>query len=184
MNQFMAFTLYHMMTSRRYKDTMYMSPLVQGVMRLVIYNTKWHNEEAFPSRNTQKKNFLSPQGELNPSPSRYRFDALTNELQETRGEQGRFLGSYMCDMCPAILHIYTVVSKVIHVYQVLTCATCVLPYCMLSLAVWQDTNCHTYKNLVYDLAHHGSAIAQWLERPTSIWKIMGAQQILFLSIST
>ena len=37
----------------------------------------------------------------------------------------------------------------------------------LSLAVWQDT-CHTYKNLVYDLAPHQSPIAQWLERPTGI----------------
>ena len=39
----------------------------------------------------------------------------------------------------------------------------------LSLAGWQDT-CHTYKNLVYDLAHYESPIAQWLERPTGIWK--------------
>ena len=45
----------------------------------------------------------------------------------------------------------------IHMYQ----------FDMLSLAVWQDT-CHTYKNLVYDLAHHESPIAQWLERPTGI----------------
>ena len=42
----------------------------------------------------------------------------------------------------------------------------------LSLAVWQDTF-HTYKNLVYDLAHHESPIAQWLERPNGIWKVMG-----------
>ena len=34
--------------------------------------------------------------------SRYRLDALTTELWETRGEQGHILGSYMCDMCPAI----------------------------------------------------------------------------------
>ena len=54
----------------------------------------------------------------------------------------------MCNMCPAILHVD------------------------LSLAVWQDT-CHTYKNLVYDLARHESPIAQWLERPTSTWKVMG-----------
>ena len=38
---------------------------------------------------------------------------------------------------------------------------------MLSLAVWQDT-CPTHQNLVYDLAHHESSIAQWLERPTGI----------------
>ena len=31
----------------------------------------------------------------------------------------------------------------------------------------KDT-CHTYKNLVYDLAHHESLKAQWLERPTGI----------------
>ena len=42
----------------------------------------------------------------------------------------------------------------------------------LSLAVWQDT-CHAYKNLVYDLAHHESPIAQRLERPTGIWKVTG-----------
>ena len=42
----------------------------------------------------------------------------------------------------------------------------------LSLAVWQDTS-HTYKNLVYHLAHHESPIAQWLKRPTGIWKVMG-----------
>ena len=38
---------------------------------------------------------------------------------------------------------------------------------MMSLAVWQDS-CHTHQNLVYDLAHHESPIAQWLERPTGI----------------
>ena len=37
----------------------------------------------------------------------------------------------------------------------------------LRLALWQDT-CHTYMNLVYDLAHHESPIAQWLEHPTGI----------------
>ena len=46
----------------------------------------------------------------------------------------------------------------------------------LSLAVWQDT-CHTYKNLVYDLAHHESPIAQWLECPTGIWKVMGSTPV-------
>ena len=52
---------------------------------------------------TQKKNLLRPQLESNPWPSRSRLDALTTELWETRGEQGHILGSYMCDMCPAIL---------------------------------------------------------------------------------
>ena len=35
----------------------------------------------------------------------WQLDALTTELWETRGEQGHILhvGSYMCDMCPAIL---------------------------------------------------------------------------------
>ena len=47
---------------------------------------------------------------------------------------------------------------------------------MLSLAEWQDT-CHTYKNLAYDLAHHESPIAQWLERPTGIWKVMGSTPV-------
>ena len=58
----------------------------------------------------------------------------------------------------------------------------------LSLAVWQDT-CHTYKNLVYDLAHHESPIAQWLGHPTGIWKVMGSTPIggpkkIFLNILT
>ena len=30
-----------------------------------------------------------------------------------------------------------------------------------------------YNNLVYDLAHHESPIAQWLERPNSVGKVMG-----------
>ena len=47
---------------------------------------------------------------------------------------------------------------------------------MLSLAVWQDT-CHTNKNLVYDLAHHESPIAQWLEPPTGNWKVMGSTPV-------
>ena len=44
------------------------------------------------------------------------------------------------------------------------------------IAVWQDT-CQTYKNLVYDLANHESPIAQWLERPTGIWKVMGSTSV-------
>ena len=36
---------------------------------------------------------------------------------------------------------------------------------------------HIYKNLVYDLAHHESPIAQWLERPTAIWKVMGSTPV-------
>ena len=47
---------------------------------------------------------------------------------------------------------------------------------MLSLAVWQDT-CLTYKNLEYDLAHYESHVAQWLERPTGIWKVMGSTPV-------
>ncbi len=31
----------------------------------------------------------------------------------------------------------------------------------------------SHKNLVYDLAHHESVIAQWLEHLTGIWKVMG-----------
>ena len=30
-----------------------------------------------------------------------------------------------------------------------------------------------YKNLVYDLVHHESPIAQWLERPTGIMGVHG-----------
>ena len=46
----------------------------------------------------------------------------------------------------------------------------------LSLAVWQDI-CHTCKNLVYDLAYHESPIAQRLERPTGIWKVMSSTPV-------
>ena len=53
--------------------------------------------EAFWSQITHKKNFLSP----NPWPSRYRLDALTTELWETRGAQGHILGSYIRDKCSA-----------------------------------------------------------------------------------
>ena len=99
-------------------------PLFIMKANCVSVSHSFYIEEAFSSRNTQKKNFLSPQRESNPWPSRYRLDTLTTELWETRGEQGHILGSYMCDMCPAIL---------------------------------------PYKNPVYDLAHHESPIAQWLE---------------------
>ena len=34
--------------------------------------------------------------------------------------------------------------------------------------------CHSYQNLVDDLAHHESPIARWLERSTGIWKVMGS----------
>ena len=47
---------------------------------------------------------------------------------------------------------------------------------MLSLTVWQDTF-HTYKNPIYDLAHCESHIGQRLERPTSIWKVMGSTPV-------
>ena len=36
---------------------------------------------------------------------------------------------------------------------------------------------HTYKSLAYDLANHESPIAQWLERPTVIWKVMGSTPV-------
>ena len=35
----------------------------------------------------------------------------------------------------------------------------------------------TYKNLVDDLAHHESPIAQWLERPSGIWKVMDSTPV-------
>ena len=91
----------------------------------------------------------------------------------------------MCDMCPAILQgstcrndkrffiIYTLLKSPIHLSFVH-----MYYFSTLSLAVWQDT-CHTYmyKNLVNDLAHHESPIAQWLERPTGIWKVMGSTPV-------
>ena len=37
----------------------------------------------------------------------------------------------------------------------------------------------THKNLhvVYDLAHHNSPIAQWLQHPTRIWKVMSSTPV-------
>ena len=37
--------------------------------------------------------------------------------------------------------------------------------------------CEAYRNLVYDLVRHESPIAQWLKRPTGIWKIMGSTPV-------
>ena len=63
---------------------------------------------------------------------------------------------------------------------------------MVSLAIWQDMRLiYTCKNLVYDLAHHESPIAQWLKRPlTSIWNgrswvrlLLGAQKFQLESAS-
>ena len=36
---------------------------------------------------------------------------------------------------------------------------------------------HEAKMAGYDLAHHESPIAQWLERPTGIWKVMGSTPV-------
>ena len=78
------------------------------------------------------------------------------------------LGKYKLRALLSYLHFAKspIHSSFIHIYHFYT----------LSLAVWQDT-CHTYKNLVYDLANHESPIAQWLERPTGIWKVMGSTPI-------
>ena len=38
----------------------------------------------------------------------------------------------------------------------------------------------THKNPEYDLAHYESPIAQWLERPTGIWKVMGSIPVAVL----
>ena len=65
-----------------------------------------------------------------------------------------------------LLHYYTLSKSPIHLSFIH-----IYHFDTLSLAVWQDT-CHTYKNPVDDLAHHKSPIAQWLEHPTGIWKVM------------
>ena len=56
-----------------------------------------NNGETFSSRNSQKKNFLSPQWEPNPWPSRYRLDALTTELSDSWWARSytRFLYMYV-----------------------------------------------------------------------------------------
>ena len=41
----------------------------------------------------------------------------------------------------------------------------------LTTELWETME-DTYKNLVYDLPHHESPIAQWLEHPTGIRKVM------------
>ena len=61
-----------------------------------------------------------------------------------------------------LLNFYTLSKSPIHLSFIH-----IYHFDTLSLAVWQDT-CHTYKNLVYDFAHHKSPIAQWLERPTGV----------------
>ena len=73
----------------------------------------------------------------------------------------RFLTIYTLSKSPIHLSFF-------HIYHFHT----------LSLAVWQDT-CHTYKNLIYDLAHHESPIhvAQWLEHGTGIWRVMGSTPV-------
>ena len=48
---------------------------------------------------------------------------------------------------------------------------------MLSLAVSRTLASYKNKNLVHGLAHHESPIAQWLERPTSIWRVMGSTPV-------
>ena len=58
---------------------------------------------AFQNWSSLKSSIESSISFQNPCPSRYRLDALSTELLETRGEQGHMLGSYMCDMCPATL---------------------------------------------------------------------------------
>ena len=105
-------------------------------------------EEAFSSRNNQKNNFLSPQRELNPWPSRYRLRL-------------RFFIIYTLSKSPKSIHLSFI---------------CIYHFDTLSLPEWQDT-CHTCKNLVYELAHHESPIAQWLERPTGTWKVMGSTPV-------
>ena len=35
----------------------------------------------------------------------------------------------------------------------------------------------TWITWIYDLAHHESPLAQWLERPTGIWKVMGSTPV-------
>ena len=107
-----------------------------------------NNEEAFSSWNTQKKNFLSPQRELNPWPSRYRLRL-------------RFFIIYTLSKSPIYLSF-------IHIYHFET----------LNLAVWQDTcHRYKNLHVVYDLAHHESPFAQWFEHPTRIWKVMGSTPV-------
>ena len=87
------------------------------------------------------------------------------------------------DLRTLLHYIYTLSKSPIHLSFIH-----IYHFDTLSLAVWQDTF-RTYKNLVYDLAHFESPIAQWLEHPTISGRSwvrlpLGAQKILFLSIST
>ena len=46
----------------------------------------------------------------------------------------------------------------------------------LTTELWKTMG-DTYKNLVYDLPHHEFPIAQWLEHPPGIWKVMGSTPV-------
>ena len=144
-----------------------------------------NNEEAFSSRNTYKNlvydlaHHESPIAQWLERPT-----GIWKVMGSTPvgGSENSFSEYFNLRMLLHYLHFIQVTNPFItfiHIYHFDT----------LSLAVWQDT-CHTYKNLVYDLAHHESPIqfvAQWLEHPTSIWKVMGldsrwgTQKILFPS---
>ena len=41
------------------------------------------------------------------------------------------------------------------------------------LILWY-AGCMSYINLVHGPAHHKSFVAQWLEHPTTVWKIIGS----------
>ena len=64
---------------------------------------------------------------------KYRLDALTTELWETRGEQGHILGSDVCDTCPAILQGSTCYLHFIQVTIHLSFIHIIYHFDMLSL---------------------------------------------------
>ena len=58
---------------------------------------------------------------------------------------------------------------------VLSFSTCSQSF--YKICVWEVLGANVLKNLVHDLALHQSPVAQWLERPTGIWKVMRSTSV-------
>ena len=99
----------------------------------------------FPSRNTQKKNFLSPQRESNPWPSRYRLKNWTK----------------------LNLHIFWLRLDVSYVWRVHTKCQFLIKKCACSICLsllfvsyfWFNRNCSFWKILFVSVYSHTSSFA-------------------------
>ena len=68
----------------------------------------------------------------------------------------------------SLFTLYPSHQSIYHLFTFIISTRCALQYRRTHV-----THIRTY-NLVYDIAHHESPIAQWLERPTGIWKVIGS----------